>query len=166
MNNPIIALLGNPNVGKTSLFNRITKLNQKVGNYPGITVEKREGQVKANNKVYRIIDLPGTYTLFPSSLDEEVVFNTLVNKESSFRPNLVVVVAEPTNLKRSIILYQQARELGLPAIFVINMIDEAKEKGITIDVQKLEHLLNTKVYETNARTGQGIDQLIKNLNTY
>ncbi|HAK31594.1 MAG TPA: ferrous iron transporter B, partial [Sphingobacterium sp.] len=76
MNNPIIALLGNPNVGKTSLFNRITKLNQKVGNYPGITVEKREGQVKANNKIYRIIDLPGTYTLFPSSLDEEVVFNT------------------------------------------------------------------------------------------
>ncbi|MDF2478760.1 MAG: ferrous iron transport protein [Sphingobacterium sp.] len=162
MNNPIIALLGNPNVGKTSLFNRITKLNQKVGNYPGITVEKREGQVKANNKTYRIIDLPGTYTLFPSSMDEEVVFNTLVNKENSFRPNLVVVVAEPTNLKRSIILYQQARELGLPAIFVINMIDEAKEKGISIDIPKLEQLLNTKVYETNARTGQGIDQLIKN----
>ena len=162
MNNPIIALLGNPNVGKTSLFNRITKLNQKVGNYPGITVEKREGQVKANNRTYRIIDLPGTYTLFPSSMDEEVVFNTLVNKENSFRPNLVVVVAEPTNLKRSIILYQQARELGLPAIFVINMIDEAKEKGISIDIAKLEQLLNTKVYETNARTGQGIDQLIKN----
>lgn len=162
MNNPIIALLGNPNVGKTSLFNRITKLNQKVGNYPGITVEKREGQVKANNRTYRIIDLPGTYTLFPSSMDEEVVFNTLVNKENSFRPNLVVVVAEPTNLKRSIILYQQARELGLPAIFVVNMIDEAKEKGISIDIAKLEQLLNTKVYETNARTGQGIDQLIKN----
>ncbi|WP_293946710.1 MULTISPECIES: ferrous iron transport protein B [unclassified Sphingobacterium] len=162
MNNPIIALLGNPNVGKTSLFNRITKLNQKVGNYPGITVEKREGQVKANNRTYRIIDLPGTYTLFPSSMDEEVVFNTLVNKENSFRPNLVVVVAEPTNLKRSIILYQQARELGLPAIFVINMIDEAKEKGISIDIAKLEQLLNTKVYETNARTGQGIDLLIKN----
>ena len=162
MNNPIIALLGNPNVGKTSLFNRITKLNQKVGNYPGVTVEKREGQVKANNKTYRIIDLPGTYTLFPSSMDEEVVFNTLVNKENNFRPNLVIVVAEPTNLKRSIILYQQARELGLPAIFVINMIDEAKEKGISIDIQQLEQLLNTKVYQTNARTGQGIDQLIKN----
>ncbi|MGE8291259.1 MAG: FeoB small GTPase domain-containing protein, partial [Sphingobacterium sp.] len=162
MNNPIIALLGNPNVGKTSLFNRITKLNQKVGNYPGITVEKREGQVKANNKTYRIIDLPGTYTLFPSSMDEEVVFNTLVNKENSFRPNLVIVVAEPTNLKRSVILYQQARELGLPAIFVINMIDEAKEKGISIDIPKLEQLLNTKVYATNARTGEGIDQLIKN----
>lgn len=163
MNNPIIALLGNPNVGKTSLFNRITKLNQKVGNYPGITVEKREGQVKANNKTYRIIDLPGTYTLFPSSMDEEVVFNTLVDKKNSFRPHMVIVVAEPTNLKRSIILYQQARELGLPAVFVINMIDEAKEKGITIDIHKLELLLNTKVYETNARTGQGIDQLVKNL---
>lgn len=81
MNNPIIALLGNPNVGKTSLFNRITKLNQKVGNYPGITVEKREGSLTANNKTYKIIDLPGTYTLFPNSLDEEVVFNILVDQK-------------------------------------------------------------------------------------
>jgi ferrous iron transport protein B len=74
MENPNIVLLGNPNVGKTSLFNRLTKLNQKVGNYPGITVEKREGSLKANNKTYHIIDLPGTYTLFQNYLDEEIVF--------------------------------------------------------------------------------------------
>ncbi|MCS3556113.1 MULTISPECIES: ferrous iron transport protein B [unclassified Sphingobacterium] len=161
MNNPIIALLGNPNVGKTSLFNRITKLNQKVGNYPGITVEKREGSLTANNKTYKIIDLPGTYTLFPNSLDEEVVFNILVDQQHKLKPNLIVVVGEPSNLKRSIILYQQARELGLPAIFVINMIDEATTKGIQIDIPKLESLLKTKVFLTNARNGEGIDKLIK-----
>ncbi|MGJ1198489.1 ferrous iron transport protein B [Sphingobacterium spiritivorum] len=161
MKSPIIALLGNPNVGKTSLFNKITKLHQKVGNYPGITVEKREGTVSYANQTYRVIDLPGTYTLFPNSLDEEIVFNTLHNKQGSNFPDLVVVVSEPTHLKRSIVLYQQARELGLPAIFVMNMIDEAKTKGIYIDLPKLEQYLQTKVYQTNARTGEGINEVIK-----
>ncbi|QBQ40895.1 ferrous iron transport protein B [Sphingobacterium psychroaquaticum] len=161
MSNPIIALLGNPNVGKTSVFNRITKLNQHVGNYPGITVEKREGTVKANGKTYSIIDLPGTYTLFPTSLDEDIVYQILGNKENKSHPDLVVVVSEPNNLKRSIILYQQARELGVPALFVINMIDEAKGKGLEIDYQKLEQYLNTKVYTTDARNGHGIHQLIE-----
>lgn len=160
MTNPIIALLGNPNVGKTSLFNRITKLHQKVGNYPGITVEKREGSINANGKTYTIVDLPGTYTLFPTSLDEEIVFNTLADKKNKYSPNLVVVVAEPNNLTRSIILYQQARELGLQAIFVINMIDEIDSKGLDIDYTKLEHLLRCRVYTTDARNGKGINELI------
>ncbi|RZF61383.1 ferrous iron transport protein B [Sphingobacterium corticibacterium] len=161
MKNPIIAFLGNPNVGKTSLFNRITKLHQHVGNYPGITVEKRDGSVKANGKTYRIIDLPGTYTLFPTSMDEEIVYNVLADKENPAHPDLVVVVAEPNNIKRSIVLYQQARELGVPAIFVVNMIDEAYAKGIDIDYQKLEAYLHTKVYTTDARNGKGIAQLIQ-----
>ncbi len=161
MKNPIIAFLGNPNVGKTSLFNRITKLHQHVGNYPGITVEKRDGSVKANGKTYRIIDLPGTYTLFPTSMDEEIVYNVLADKENPAHPDLVVVVAEPNNIKRSIVLYQQARELGVPAIFVVNMIDEAYAKGIDIDYQKLEAYLHTKVYTTDARNGKGIRQLIQ-----
>ncbi|WP_437918814.1 ferrous iron transport protein B [Sphingobacterium sp. LRF_L2] len=161
MSNPIIALLGNPNVGKTSLFNRITKLHQHVGNYPGITVEKREGTVKANGKTYTIIDLPGTYTLFPTSLDEEIVYNTLANKDNKSYPDLVVVVAEPNNIKRSIVLYQQARELGVPAIFVVNMVDELKSKGLEIDYGKLEAFLNTKVYTTDARSGKGVQQLIQ-----
>ncbi|GHE32615.1 ferrous iron transport protein B [Sphingobacterium griseoflavum] len=161
MKNTVIALLGNPNVGKTSLFNRITKLHQHVGNYPGITVEKREGYVKANGKTYTVIDLPGTYTLFPTSLDEEIVFNSLANKESLSFPDLVVVVAEPNNIKRSVILYQQARELGVPAIFVINMIDELAAKGLEIDYQKLEAYLGTKVLTTDARNGKGIQELVQ-----
>ncbi|PRD55832.1 ferrous iron transport protein B [Sphingobacterium gobiense] len=160
MKNPIIAFLGNPNVGKTSLFNRITKLHQHVGNYPGITVEKREGSVKANGKTYRVIDLPGTYTLFPTSMDEEIVYNVLADRNNPAHPDLVVVVAEPNNIKRSIVLYQQARELGVPAIFVVNMIDEINAKGIDVDYQKLEAYLHTKVYTTDARNGKGITQLI------
>ena len=163
MNYPIIALLGNPNVGKTSLFNRLTKLNQKVGNYPGITVEKREGKLIHSDQTYRIIDLPGTYTLYPNSLDEQVVFNTLGDKKNADYPDLVVVVADPAHLKRSIILYQQAREIGLPAIFVVNMIDEIKSKGLEIDFDKLEKLLKTRIFKTNARTGEGITELIQNL---
>lgn len=155
-----IALLGNPNVGKTSVFNRITKLNQKVGNYPGITVEKREGNIKANGNEYRIIDLPGTYTLFPNSLDEEVVLRTLTNKENTDFPDLVVVIAEPNTLSRGIVIYQQVRECGLPAIFVVNMEDELNAKGIQVNFQQLEKYLQTKVLTTNARSGKGIDTLI------
>ncbi|MGH2623248.1 MAG: FeoB small GTPase domain-containing protein, partial [Sphingobacterium sp.] len=163
MKNPNIVLVGNPNVGKTSIFNRLTKLNQKVGNYPGITVEKREGSLHANDKIYHIIDLPGTYTLFPNSLDEEIVFKILSEKENKHYPDLAIVVAEPASLNRSIILYLQIRELGVPAIFVINMIDELKSKGIHIDFDQLERYLKTKVYTTNARSGEGLEKLIKDL---
>lgn len=157
-----IVLLGNPNVGKTSLFNRITKLNQKVGNYPGITVEKRQGSIKANGNEYRIIDLPGTYTLFPNSIDEEVVIHTLTAKKGSDYPDLTIVVTEPNSLNRGIVLYQQVRESGLPAIFVVNMEDELDSKGVKINYEKLESYLQTKVFTTNARTGKGISKLIEN----
>lgn len=160
MKKKTIALLGNPNVGKTSLFNRITKLNQKVGNYPGITVEKREGTIKENGNEYRIIDLPGTYTLFPNSLDEEVVIKTFSNKDLEDYPNLVVIVSEPNTLNRGIVIYQQVRELGLPAIFVINMEDELEDKGVKVDYKKLEAYLQTKIITTDARTGKGIKELI------
>jgi len=163
MKNQNIVLVGNPNVGKTSLFNRLTKLNQKVGNYPGITVEKREGSLNANGKTYHIIDLPGTYTLFPNSLDEEIVFKILSEKENKHYPDLAIVVAEPASINRSVILYQQIRELGVPAVFVINMMDELGSKGIQIDFDQLEFYLKTKVYKTNARSGKGLDKLIADL---
>lgn len=159
----IIALLGNPNVGKTSLFNKLTKMSQKVGNYPGSTVEKRTGRLRTKTKNYKIIDLPGTYTLFPDSLDEEIVFNTLGNKRDIDYPDTVIVVSEPTNLQRSIVLYQQARELGVPAVFVINMIDGLERKGISINIPALEQYLKTRVYQTDARTGKGIDKLVVGL---
>lgn len=160
MDQTVIALLGSPNVGKTSLFNRLTKLRQKVGNYPGITVEKREGTLHSGGETYHIVDLPGTYTLFPSSLDEEVVMRVLTERNNPLKPNLIVVVTEPSTIKRGVMLYQQARDLGLSAIFVVNMIDEASAKGIDIDIPKLENYLQTKVFQTNARSGKGIKQLI------
>src|SRR5690606_41237125 len=160
MKNPTIAFLGNPNVGKTSLFNRITKLHQHVGNYPGITVEKRDGSVKANGKTYRIIDLPGTYTLFPTSMDEEIVYDVLADKENPAHPDLVVVVAEPNNLKRPIDLYQQARELHVPAIFVVNMIDEANAKGIDTDYDLLEAYPHSAIHATADRQGKGIAHIL------
>lgn len=166
MKNPTIALLGSPNVGKTSLFNRLTKLNQKVGNYPGITVEKREGTLKARSKNYNIVDLPGTYSLYPSSLDEQVVFDVLTNKADPVHPDLVIVVGEPSSVKRAVTLYLQVRELDIPALFVINMADEMEDKGILIDPDSLEDFLKTTVFLTNARQGKGISQLVDAMETH
>lgn len=154
-----IALVGNPNVGKSTVFNRLTGLRQKVGNYPGITVEKKTGSFTYRQIRYHVIDLPGAYGIHPSSLDEEIVYDVLVDKTNPNHPELVVVVGDPFNLKRAVFLYQQIREMGLPAIFVINMIDEADRSGTSIDVGKLEKLLKTKVILTDARSGKGIDQL-------
>ena len=161
MNHYKIALIGNPNVGKTSLFNKLTNLRQKVGNYPGVTVEKREGKIDRKGNKFLITDFPGTYTIYPSSLDEEIVFKTLGDKTNHYYPDLAVVVGEPSNLKRSILLYQQVRDLDVPAVFVINMKDEIKSKGLNIDLKKLEDFLQTKIYLTNARTSDGIDELVK-----
>ena len=162
MGSKIITLVGNPNVGKTSLFNKLTGLRQKVGNYPGVTVEKREGNIEKNGINYHIIDLPGTYSIYPNSLDEEIVFKTLGNKLNKDYPDLAVVVSEPGNLKRSIVLYHQVKDLGVPVIFVINMIDEMESKGLSVDVEKLEKFLQTKVILTNARNSVGLDELVNN----
>ena len=155
-----IALIGNPNVGKTSLFNKLTNLRQKVGNYPGVTVEKREGNIERNGNKFSITDLPGTYSIYPSSLDEEVVLKILGDPSNKLYPDLAVVIGEPSNLKRSILLYLQVRDLGVPAIFVINMKDEIESKGLSIDLKKLEVFLQTKIYLTNARTSEGLNELV------
>lgn len=160
MNPYKIALIGNPNVGKTSLFNKLTNLRQKVGNYPGVTVEKREGTFEREGKKFLITDLPGTYSIFPNSLDEEIVYRVLGDTSHPNHPDLAVVVGEPSNLKRSILLYQQVKDLGIPAIFVINMVDEFLSKGLELDVKKLEAYLDTSIVMTNARTSEGIEELI------
>lgn len=154
-----IALVGNPNVGKSTLFNKLTGLRQKAGNYPGVTVEKKTGSFYHQHNKYKLIDLPGAYGIHPSSLDEEVVYDVLIDETNANHPELVVVIGDPFNLKRAILFYQQVREMGMPAIFVINMMDEAKNAGITIDVEKLEKILSTKVILTDARSGKGIDEL-------
>ena len=154
-----IALVGNPNVGKSTIFNKLTGLRQKAGNYPGVTVEKKTGSFSHQHIKYRLIDLPGAYGIHPSSLDEEVVYDVLIDKSNANHPELVVVIGDPFNLKRSILFYQQVREMGLPAIFVVNMVDEAENAGITIDAEQLEKALSTKVILTDARSGKGIDEL-------
>ncbi|MFV0530927.1 MAG: ferrous iron transport protein B [Flavobacteriales bacterium] len=158
-----IALVGNPNVGKTSLFNQLTGLNQKVGNYPGITVDKKIGKFSIENKLVEVIDLPGAYSLFPSSKDEEVVFNVLTDTQSKNLPDKVVVVADASNLKRGLLLFGQVKDLGIPVILVMNMIDEAQSKGLIINFDDLKKELNTKIITTNARTGKGISELKKEI---
>jgi ferrous iron transport protein B len=162
-----IALVGNPNTGKTSLFNRLTGLNQKVGNYPGITVDKKQGICYlSDNLEAQIIDLPGTYSINPTSADENIVFDTLVDDRNSDFPDLVIVVAEVENLKRNLFLFTQIKDLEIPTILVINMADQMLRKGITINIGQLESALNTKVVLVSARKKTGIDNLKKLLINY
>jgi len=139
-----VALIGNPNTGKTSVFNQITGLNQKVGNYPGITVEKKEGICKLSRGVKaHIIDLPGTYSLNTSSLDESIVVELLLNKNNKDYPDVAIVVSDVENLKRNLLLFTQIKDLRIPTILVINMADRMSRKGITIDIGLLEQKLDT-----------------------
>lgn len=154
-----IALVGNPNVGKSTLFNKLTGLRQRTGNYPGITVEKKTGSFTYDAIKYHVIDLPGAYGIHPSSLDEQVVYDVLADPANANHPELAVVIGDPFNLKRAVFLYQQIRDMGVPAIFVVNMADEAESAGLSIDTKKLERLLGTKVVLTDARSGKGLDEL-------
>ncbi len=158
-----VALIGNPNTGKTSVFNALTGLNQKVGNYPGITVEKKQGICKLPRGVKaHIIDLPGTYSLNASSLDESVVIELLLNKNDKDFPDVAVVIADVENLKRNLLIYTQIKDLEIPTILVINMADRMAYKGISLDIDHLEAQLNTKIAVISTRKNEGIDTL-KNL---
>ena len=162
-----IALLGNPNTGKTSVFNRLTGLSQKVGNYPGITVEKKEGVCKLNRTTKaHIIDLPGTYSLNASSMDESVVIELLLNKNSKDFPDVAVVVTDVENLKRNLLLFTQVKDLGIPTLLVINMADQMKRKGISIDIPLLEEKLNTKIALVSTRENKGLEVLRELLLNY
>ena len=155
-----VALIGNPNTGKTSVFNQLTGLNQKVGNYPGITVEKKEGICKLPRGLKaHIIDLPGTYSLNASSLDENVVIELLLNKNDKDFPDVAVVVSDVENLKRNLLLFTQIKDLGIPTILVINMADRMERKGISLDIDILEERLKTKIALVSARKRTGIDKL-------
>lgn len=158
-----IALIGNPNTGKTSVFNQLTGLNQQVGNYPGITVERKQGTSRLpDNTKGIIIDLPGTYSLNASSIDENVVIELLLNRNDKDFPDVAVVVTDVENLKRNLLLFTQIKDLEIPTILVINMSDRMAKKGITLDVAYLEEHLKTKIALVSSRRGTGIDAL-KNL---
>ncbi|MGM5469251.1 ferrous iron transport protein B [Flavobacteriaceae bacterium LMO-SS05] len=155
-----VALIGNPNTGKTSVFNALTGLKQKVGNYPGITVEKKEGICKLPRGVKaHILDLPGTYSLNASSLDENVVIELLLNKNDKDFPDVAVVVSDVENLKRNLLLFTQIKDLEIPTILVINMADRMNYKGISLDIGYLETRLETKIALISTRKNQGIESL-------
>ena len=162
-----VALIGNPNTGKTSVFNRLTGLNQKVGNYPGITVEKKQGVATlTRNLKAHIIDLPGTYSLNASSLDENVVIELLLNKNDKDYPDVAIVVTEIENLKRNLLLFTQIKDLGIPTILVINMSDRMKRKAISLDVAALEKKLETKIALISSRKNIGFELLTNIITNY
>ena len=155
-----VALIGNQNVGKTSVFNQLTGLNQQVGNYPGITVDKKTGICKINQITRaKIIDLPGTYSLNANSIDENVVIELLLNKNDEDFPDVAVVVTEVENLKRNLLLFTQIKDLEIPTLLVINMSDRMKQKGIELDIPLLETTLKTKIALISSRKNIGIDKV-------
>ena len=155
-----VALIGNPNTGKTSVFNAITGLNQKVGNYPGITVEKKQGICRLDRTTKaHVIDLPGTYSLNASSMDESVVIELLLNKNDKDYPDVAVVISDIENLKRNLLLFTQIKDLEIPTLLVINMSDRMKSKGISLNIPLLEEKLKTKIALISTREKKGIELL-------
>ena len=155
-----IALIGNPNSGKTSLFNQLTGLNQKVGNFPGVTVDRKSGWAQlAPGRRAEIVDLPGTYSLYPKSLDEHVITDLLYDRAAPGYPDFVVVTVDASNLRRSLLLFTQVVDLGLPAILALNMTDVAARHGVNIDVPALQRELGVPVVPMNARSGSGVAAL-------
>ncbi|THB78110.1 MAG: ferrous iron transport protein B [Desulfobulbaceae bacterium] len=155
--NIVIALAGNPNAGKTTLFNRLTGARQHVGNYPGITVDRKEGLVNYRNIDLTIVDLPGTYSLTAYSVEELVARDFLVNE----RPEVVINIVDASNLERNLYLTTQFLELGVPLVIALNMIDVAKDRGISVKAEQLESLLGVPVVPIIARSGQGTDELLQ-----
>lgn len=158
--NPKIALIGNPNSGKSSLFNQLTGLSQKIGNFPGVTVDKKIGSCRLNDHIVaELIDLPGTYSLYPRSVDERIVFEILSNPQDADYPDLALVVADASNLRRNLFLFTQILDLGIPTVLALNMVDTAAESGISIDAQALSKKFGVRVIPINARKGEGLEEL-------
>ena len=162
-----IALFGNPNTGKSSVFNMLTGLRQQVGNFPGVTVEKKSGSFTVAEKEYTLTDFPGTYSIYPRTKDEEVVYRVLTDSTSKEFPELALVVLNASQLKRNLLLCSQLYDLKIPLVIVVNMSDIAQRKGITVDLQKLEELFpGSSVVSTNARIGLGKDRLLEAISSF
>src|SRR5688572_26166224 len=158
-----IALVGNPNSGKSSLFNVLTGLNQKDGNFPGVTVDKKVGSCQlADGLAATIIDLPGTYSLYPRREDEWVAYRVLMQQDKEVvEPEMVVLVADASNLKRNLLFASQIIDLKIPVVIGLTMMDLARKKDVSIDVPELERELGVPVIPINPRRNKGIPQLKK-----
>ncbi len=157
-----VALVGNPNSGKSSLFNQLTGLKQKIGNFPGVTVDKRSGLTSLpDGSTLEIVDLPGIYSIYPRSLDEQIVAEILLNHHDETTPDKVVVIADATNLKRGLLLLSQIMDIGLPTILALNMMDLVARAGISYDIKGLSRKLGIPVVPINARMGIGLQELKK-----
>src|ERR1035437_5968298 len=157
----VIALAGNPNSGKTTIFNALTGLRQKVANYPGVTVEKKTGRCKLSNGcLAHIIDLPGTYSLISRAPDEQVAMEVLRGLRTDTKaPDVVIVVVDASNLQRNLYLVSQLIELGRPLVVALNMMDVAQPRGLAIDPEQLEKLLGVPVIPVVGHKRRGIRQL-------
>ena len=156
-----IALLGNPNTGKSTLFNRLTGLRQHIANYPGITVEKKTGAMALGGRQIELIDLPGTYSLAAASPDERVVMDELGGRLGHEAPDLIVCVVDATNIKRNMLLVSEAAELGIPMVIALNQWDAAKRNGLRINLELFADRLGVPVIPTIAKRGQGLEELKK-----
>ena len=155
-----IALVGNPNLGKTTLFNRLCGLKQHTGNYPGVTVDKKKGILNQNGRKIEVIDLPGINSLYPNSKDEELVVKYLLNNQTEDFPDKIVLIVSALNLKRNLYLYEQIRDLNIPIVLAVNMVSLAERRGVFVSIEKLREKLDVPVVQISAKTGKGIDQLL------
>lgn len=156
-----VALVGNPNTGKSSIFNMLTGMRQHVGNFPGVTVDIKKGKIELNGEKHQLIDLPGTYSIYPRSADERAVYKTLTDQNSEQYPDIILVVLDASNLERNLLLAKQVYDLGLPTVLVLNMNDVAKRRGITLDLEKLQkYFPEAKIVEANPRVGLGKSRVI------
>lgn len=162
-----IALLGNPNTGKSSVFNLLTGMRQKIGNFAGVTVEKKSGYYTDGNESIEIIDFPGTYSLNPRSVDEEVVSKALKDKNNPDYPDLIMAVIDASRIENNLFLFTQLYDLGLPIVLVLNMWDLAKKQGVQIDLDKLQACFpDITIISTNARVGIGKDRIIQTISEH
>ena len=162
-----VVLIGNPNTGKSTVFNLLTGMSQKVGNYPGVTVDKKVGTFKIKGKAkVNITDLPGTYSLNPNSADEHVVLDFVLDRVNVSKTDLVLFVTDVENIKRTLLLFSQLKDLELPIVLVINMADRIEKKGIQIDVKLLEELLKVKIVLVSAKKATGFDVLNETILDY
>jgi len=158
-----IALVGNPNIGKTTLFNRLCGLSQKTGNYPGVTVDKKVGKFSYNNSDFEVIDLPGINSLYPKSNDEEVVISYLEGSKNENYPDKILVTVSALHLKRNLYLFHQIKDLEIPVVLAINMIDVAEKRGIYVDIDKMSSIYKCPVIKISAKTGFGLNDLKQTL---